>query len=171
MARQSINNSPKMYIRRACRRELRDQADAQLEPMGLQSKFRRLMNLYKPSRLDDRVTALSSEAAAEAAALRDELAALRAKHTELELKLELKVASLARREEVDLFKSSLEVPFEWIAEFQEWKARHPIPEQPLVTVCVATFNRGRLLTERCIPSILGQTYRNLELIVVGDGCT
>src|SRR5690349_16352207 len=131
--------------------------------MGIQSKFRRLINLYKLGWVDDRVTTLSGEAAA----LRDELATLRAKHAELELK----IASLARREELDLFKSSLEVPFEWIAEFREWKARHPIPEQPLVTVCVATFNRGRLLTERCIPSILGQTYRNLELIVVGDGCT
>jgi len=131
--------------------------------MGIHNKFRRLLNLYKLGWMDDRVTALSGEAAA----LRDELANLRAKHAELELKL----AAHARREEVDLFKSSLEVPFEWIAEFQEWKARHPIPERPLVSVCVATFNRARLLTERCVPSILGQTYRNLELIVVGDGCT
>ncbi len=27
------------------------------------------------------------------------------------------------------------------------------------------------MLERCIPSILGQTYDNLELIVVGDSCT
>jgi glycosyltransferase involved in cell wall biosynthesis len=43
--------------------------------------------------------------------------------------------------------------------------------EPLVTVCIATFNRGPLLTERSIPSILAQTYGKLELIVVGDGCT
>jgi len=42
--------------------------------------------------------------------------------------------------------------------------------EPLVTVCIGTFNRGRLLTERSIPSILTQTYRNIELIVIGDGC-
>lgn len=75
------------------------------------------------------------------------------------------------RSDVDLLKSSLEIPLEWINEYLEWKANTPLPKQPLVSVCVATYNRVRLLTERCIPSILSQSYRNLELIVVGDGCT
>lgn len=44
-------------------------------------------------------------------------------------------------------------------------------EQPLVTVCVATYNRGPLLVDRCLKSIIGQDYRNLEIIVVGDCCT
>jgi len=43
--------------------------------------------------------------------------------------------------------------------------------KPLVSVCVTTYNRGELLVERCLPSILGQTYANLEVIVVGDCCT
>jgi hypothetical protein len=74
-------------------------------------------------------------------------------------------------DQTDLLKSSLEVPEEFIDEFREWKARNPVPERPLVTVIVATYNRARLLTERCIPSVLNQTYGDLELIVVGDGCT
>lgn len=42
---------------------------------------------------------------------------------------------------------------------------------PLVSVCIATYNRSTLLTERCLPSVLGQDYDNLEVVVVGDGCT
>ena len=72
--------------------------------------------------------------------------------------------------QTDFPKSRLEVPAEYIEEFRRWKAETPIPEKPLVTVTVATYNRARLLTERCIPSVLNQTYGNLELVVVGDGC-
>ena len=74
-------------------------------------------------------------------------------------------------EQLDLLKSSLDVPWELVEEFFEWKARNPVPERPLVSVAVATYNRSEVLTERCIPSVLGQTYENLELIVVGDHCT
>ncbi len=76
-----------------------------------------------------------------------------------------------QRREGDLTRSKLEVPAGLFDEFQHWKAAHPLPAEPLVSVCVATYNRARLLTERCLPSVLGQTYGRLELIVVGDGCT
>ena len=42
---------------------------------------------------------------------------------------------------------------------------------PLVSVCVATYNRAELLVSRSLPSLLSQTYPNLQIIVVGDGCT
>ncbi|HEX2232742.1 MAG TPA: glycosyltransferase [Thermoleophilaceae bacterium] len=41
-------------------------------------------------------------------------------------------------------------------------------EEPLVSVAIATYDRPRLLRERVLPSVLGQTYRNLDVIVVGD---
>ena len=75
------------------------------------------------------------------------------------------------RGELEALKSSMEVPQEIVDDFFDWKARNPIPAHPLVTVTIPTYNRARLLVERCIPSILGQTYDKLEVIVVGDGCT
>lgn len=41
-------------------------------------------------------------------------------------------------------------------------------ERPLVTAVVTTYRNAALLKERSIPSLLGQTYENLEIIVVGD---
>lgn len=46
----------------------------------------------------------------------------------------------------------------------------PPPAQPLVSVVVPTFNRGRFL-ERCLRSILDQTYPHLECLVMDGGST
>ncbi len=43
--------------------------------------------------------------------------------------------------------------------------------EPLVTVRIATWNRARVLTERTLPTVMAQSYRNLEILVVGDHCT
>jgi glycosyltransferase involved in cell wall biosynthesis len=43
--------------------------------------------------------------------------------------------------------------------------------EPLVSVIIPTYNRAHILCERTIPSVLKQTYRNFELIVIGDHCT
>jgi glycosyltransferase involved in cell wall biosynthesis len=42
---------------------------------------------------------------------------------------------------------------------------------PLISVYVPTYNRGELLIERAVKSILSQTYKNFELIIIGDCCT
>ena len=44
-------------------------------------------------------------------------------------------------------------------------------ENPLVSIRIPTLNRSGLLIERAIPSALGQTYKNVQVVVVGDHCT
>lgn len=44
-------------------------------------------------------------------------------------------------------------------------------KEPLVSVRIATYNRGKILVEKAIKSVLAQTYDNYELIVIGDNCT
>jgi Glycosyl transferase family 2 len=39
---------------------------------------------------------------------------------------------------------------------------------PLVSIVIPTYDRGELLASRAIPSVLNQTYDNVEVIVVGD---
>ncbi len=44
-------------------------------------------------------------------------------------------------------------------------------ENPLITVYIPTYNRSKLLMERSLKSAISQTYKNLEILVIGDCCT
>jgi glycosyltransferase involved in cell wall biosynthesis len=41
-------------------------------------------------------------------------------------------------------------------------------DEPLVTIIITTYNNWPLLRERCLPSVLAQTYERFEAIIVGD---
>lgn len=43
-------------------------------------------------------------------------------------------------------------------------------QQPLLSVIVPVYNAGQYLSQ-CLDSIIGQTYKNLEIILVNDGST
>ncbi len=45
-----------------------------------------------------------------------------------------------------------------------------VQDLPLVSVIIPTHNRADLLTQVCLPSVLRQTHKNLEIIVVAHGC-
>lgn len=49
------------------------------------------------------------------------------------------------------------------------KKRYRMKENPLVSVIIATHNASQMLTEYSLPSVMNQTYKNLEIIVVDDG--
>jgi len=43
-------------------------------------------------------------------------------------------------------------------------------QEPLVSIIIATYNRSEILVNRTLPSILSQTYTNIEIIIIGDKC-
>ncbi len=43
-------------------------------------------------------------------------------------------------------------------------------EEPLVTIRIATYDRGAVVAERALASAVAQTYERLEILVVGDHC-
>src|SRR5260370_22450535 len=144
--------------------------------MSIATKFRRLVNLYRLLWASDRLDGLETQLHTAVAELQSGVDQVRgdcSRVGETMYQIVAKTGSQLKSlgNDLDTLKSSLEVPQEMVEDFLAWKSRNPIPSRPLVTVIVTTYNRSRLLTERCIPSILGQTYDNLELIVVGDGCT
>jgi hypothetical protein len=80
------------------------------------------------------------------------------------------------RREFDKERSSEDVSRELYETFLRDRATAKYTEaydetNPLVSVCVGTYNRSELLVERCLRSLMAQTYKNIEIIVVGDACT
>ncbi|MBI3633886.1 MAG: glycosyltransferase family 2 protein [Candidatus Vogelbacteria bacterium] len=43
-------------------------------------------------------------------------------------------------------------------------------DSPLISITIPTYDRGKLLVDRTLPSIFSQTYQNFEIIIVGDCC-
>ncbi len=77
---------------------------------------------------------------------------------------------------VDILKSRYDVSDDLFYEFQQDRTSKSYMDvfdkaSPLVSCCIATYNRGNLLIERSLKSLLNQTYKNIEIIIVGDHCT
>ncbi len=90
------------------------------------------------------------------------------------LTLELEVKTL--QSDLDTLRSRLDLSEKLLGRFLEERESDEfkrVYEQnnPLVSVCIATYNRSEVLVNRSLPSILNQDYPNLEVLVVGDCCT
>ena len=44
-------------------------------------------------------------------------------------------------------------------------------KNPLISILLPTFNRSKILRERAVKSVLSQSYKNYELIIIDDGST
>ena len=58
----------------------------------------------------------------------------------------------------------------WLARARYERSYFPEQQDPLITVYTPTFNRARILMDRAIPSVLAQSYKNFEYVIVGDHC-
>ncbi len=76
------------------------------------------------------------------------------------------VGDMVRREREEIVQVRRRLAEERARAPEIWTPSPP----PLVTVHIATYNRGKLIAERAIASALAQTHRNVEVVVVGDCC-
>lgn len=76
------------------------------------------------------------------------------------------VGDMVRRERLEIAEVRRRIAMERARAPEVWTPASP----PLVTVHIATYNRGKLIAERAIASVLAQTHQNLEVVVVGDCC-
>jgi glycosyltransferase involved in cell wall biosynthesis len=58
-----------------------------------------------------------------------------------------------------------------LARLRYEKSYNTLDENPLISVCIPTYNRGQILVDTALPSVFAQTYKNIEVIVIGHHCT
>ena len=49
-----------------------------------------------------------------------------------------------------------------------FRSRWTTKKEPTISFPIATYNRPEILIERTLPSILNQSYQNIEIVIVAD---
>jgi glycosyltransferase involved in cell wall biosynthesis len=88
----------------------------------------------------------------------------------------IKAGRLETNDAIDTLHSRIDISDEFFEQFQKDRTSSEYQgafekAEPLVSVCICTYNRAHLVVERCIKSLLRQDYKNFEIVVVGDNCT
>jgi Glycosyl transferase family 2 len=116
----------------------------------------------------DELAQLSTDLAGEVAVLRAEVTALGARLDDMSARAAANHdrAMHALRVVRDADSSARETL--WRLRGSPEYARAFDEDEPLVTILVTTYRNWPMLRERCLPSVLAQTYERFEVIVVGD---
>lgn len=75
-----------------------------------------------------------------------------------------------------IFVFLIEVKFYFLEKLLYFFNKKKLPallqiDDPLISIICPTFNRSKMLETRSIPSVLSQSYKNFELLIICDGCT
>jgi hypothetical protein len=132
--------------------------------------------MSRARRLFDRARRRRSGAGGELALLRRELRTLRK-----EMKQARRDGQTAQRHQAEQLERIVDIlrllhdeepatrrELHRVREQPDYELAFTEPE-PLVSVVIPTYDRADALVERSIPSVLAQTYSNVELLVIGDG--
>jgi glycosyltransferase involved in cell wall biosynthesis len=72
-----------------------------------------------------------------------------------------------------IFSSAIDIWFRLLEPMKlSWarKYQRDMKDGDLVSVIIATYNRSMILIDRTLPAVLAQSYKNIEVIIVGDKC-
>jgi len=98
----------------------------------------------------------------------------------LNTKQKKKISEKKRTLKVDFYHRLFSIIFQFCLNITEWillrynrfKFKNEnFFNQPLITIYTPTFNRAKILKNRAINSVLKQSYKNFEYIIVSDGST